>query len=73
MYNPQDSYEVVIIGAGVCGTALLYNLSKYTNIQKIALIEKESGVALINSYKNSNSQTLRDSAQERPIMSATRL
>ncbi len=58
MYNPQDSYEVVIIGAGVCGTALLYSLSKYTNIKKIALIEKEPGVALINSYKKSNSQTL---------------
>lgn len=58
MYNPQDSYEVVIVGAGVCGTALLYNLSKYTNIEKIALIEKEAGVALINSSKNSNSQTL---------------
>ena len=58
MHSSQDTYEVVIIGAGVCGTALLYTLSKYTNVGKIALIEKEPGVALINSHKNSNSQTL---------------
>ncbi len=51
-------YEVIIIGAGVCGTALLYTLSKYTNVDRIALIEKEPGVALVNSHKNSNSQTL---------------
>jgi malate dehydrogenase (quinone) len=58
MNNQQDSYEVAIIGAGVCGTALLYTLSKYTNINKIALLEKNSAVALVNSHKNSNSQTL---------------
>jgi malate dehydrogenase (quinone) len=54
----DNIYEVVIVGGGVCGTALLYTLSQYTNIQNIALIEKESDVALINSYTNSNSQTL---------------
>ena len=58
MQNSQDTYEVVIIGAGVCGTALLYTLSKYTNVNNIALIEKEPKVALVNSHKNSNSQTL---------------
>ena len=51
-------YDVVIIGGGVCGTGLLYTLSNYTNLQNIALIEKESDVALVNSYTNSNSQTL---------------
>ncbi|MDJ0594467.1 MAG: FAD-dependent oxidoreductase [Pleurocapsa sp. MO_226.B13] len=51
-------YEVIIIGGGVCGTGLLYTLSNYTNLKKIALIEKESDVALINSYTSSNSQTL---------------
>ncbi|MGD1921522.1 MAG: FAD-dependent oxidoreductase [Pleurocapsa sp.] len=54
----NQSYDLVIIGGGVCGTALLHTLSKYTNVNKIALIEKESNVALINSYTNSNSQTL---------------
>ena len=56
--NESDNYDIIVIGGGVCGTALLYTLSKYTNINKIALIEKESDVALINSYTNSNSQTL---------------
>ena len=56
MDNPI--YDVVIIGGGVCGTGLLYTLSNYTNLANIALIEKESNVALVNSYTNSNSQTL---------------
>jgi malate dehydrogenase (quinone) len=56
MHN--NSYEVVIIGGGVCGTALLYVLSNYTNVKRIALIEKEADVALVNSFTNSNSQTL---------------
>jgi malate dehydrogenase (quinone) len=54
----NHTYEVVIIGGGVCGTALLYTLSKYTNVKRIALIEKEADVALVNSFTNSNSQTL---------------
>jgi malate dehydrogenase (quinone) len=51
-------YDVVIIGGGVCGTALLYSLSNYTNVKNIALIEKNAEVALVNSKQSSNSQTL---------------
>ncbi len=51
-------YEVAIIGGGISGTALLYTLSNYTNINRIALIEKKPGIALGNSQKTSNSQTL---------------
>ncbi|MEM7758837.1 MAG: FAD-dependent oxidoreductase [Cyanobacteria bacterium P01_A01_bin.40] len=54
----NNKYEVIIIGGGVCGTALLYTLSNYTNVKRIALIEKEADVALINSFTSSNSQTL---------------
>ena len=54
----QNTYEIAIIGGGVCGTALLYTLSNYTNVSRIALIEKNSAVALVNSHKSSNSQTL---------------
>lgn len=56
--NQQDTYDVVIVGGGVCGTALLYSLSHYTNVNRIALIEKNEGVALVNSKQTSNSQTL---------------
>ena len=52
------TYEVAIVGGGVCGTALLYTLSNYTNIKSIVAIEKEADVASINSHTNSNSQTL---------------
>ncbi|MGB7086658.1 MAG: FAD-dependent oxidoreductase [Phormidesmis sp.] len=58
MVEEQTIYDVVIIGGGVCGTALLYTLSHYTNVNKIALIEKNDQVALVNSKESSNSQTL---------------
>ena len=51
-------FDVVIVGGGVCGTALLYSLSKYTNVGKIALIEKAGEVAQVNSKHTSNSQPL---------------
>ena len=35
-------HDVIIIGGGVSGTALLYTLSKYTNLKNIGLIEKYS-------------------------------
>ena len=54
----SNTYEVVIIGGGVSGTALLYTLTNYTNVKSIALIEKEADVALVNSFTTSNSQTL---------------
>ncbi|MGL5806908.1 MAG: FAD-dependent oxidoreductase [Xenococcaceae cyanobacterium] len=58
MSSKDNTYDVAIVGAGISGTALLYCLSNYTNIDRIVLIEKESEVALINSHKYSNSQTL---------------
>lgn len=54
----RNTYDIAIIGGGVCGTALLYTLSNYTNVESVALIEKNAAVALVNSHKNSNSQTL---------------
>jgi malate dehydrogenase (quinone) len=58
MQFSHNVYDVAIIGGGISGTALLYSLSNYTNIDRIALIEKNPGVALVNSHKTSNSQTL---------------
>lgn len=54
----KNNYNVAIVGGGVTGTALLYVLSHYTNIQSIALIEKYKNVAEVNSHYNNNSQTL---------------
>jgi malate dehydrogenase (quinone) len=51
-------HDVIIIGGGVSGTALLYTLSKYTNIKSIGLIEKYSDFGLVNSSSRMNSQTL---------------
>jgi malate dehydrogenase (quinone) len=58
MGDADIKYDVVIIGGGVVGTALLYTLSKYTNISKVALIEKYQDLGLVNSASTKNSQTL---------------
>ena len=51
-------YDVVIMGVGASGTALLYTLSKYTTIPRIALVEKYATLGQVNSHATSNSQTL---------------
>jgi malate dehydrogenase (quinone) len=58
MQLEQKVYEVAIIGGGICGTSLLYTLSNYTNVKSIVLVEKHQEIALVNSCKTSNSQTL---------------
>ena len=50
--------DVLIIGGGVSGTALLYLLAHYTDIQKITLLEKYDAIASVNSHGRNNSQTL---------------
>jgi malate dehydrogenase (quinone) len=52
------SYDVLIVGGGVTGTALLYALSNYTNIKNVGIIEKYSDFGLVNSASYNNSQTL---------------
>ena len=48
----------MIVGGGVSGTALLYTLSKYTDVRYIGLIEKYHDLGLVNSASTMNSQTL---------------
>jgi len=50
--------DVIIVGGGVSGTALLYALCKYTNIRNIGLMEKYSDFGMVNSSPTMNSQTL---------------
>lgn len=58
MDSKKQQYDVVIVGGGASGTALLYTLSCYTNISHVALIEKYMQVGSVNSNANNNSQTL---------------
>ena len=54
----SNQYDLLIIGGGVSGTALLYMTAKYTDIQHIGLIEKYAAPARVNSLSSNNSQTL---------------
>ncbi len=54
----ENIHQVAIIGGGVCGTALLYMLAEYTDINDVILIEKYDSVAMVNSHGRNNSQTL---------------
>jgi malate dehydrogenase (quinone) len=51
-------YDLLIIGAGVSGSALLYETARYTSIQHIGIIEKYAAPARVNSLSSNNSQTL---------------
>ncbi|HKK41744.1 MAG TPA: FAD-dependent oxidoreductase [Bacteroidales bacterium] len=50
--------DVLIVGGGAVGTALLYTISKYTNIKKVGLIEKYSDFGMVNCHPVNNSHTL---------------
>ena len=54
----QAVCDVLIIGGGVSGTALLYQLAAFTDLKRITLLEKYDAVAAVNSNARSNSQTL---------------
>ena len=52
------TYDLVIVGGGISGASLLYTTAKFTDIESIALVEKEAEIAAINSKHTNNSQTL---------------
>lgn len=52
------TYDVLIVGGGVSGTALLYELARYTDLNAIGLVEKYDKVAIVNSHGRNNSQTI---------------
>lgn len=54
----SGKYDLTIVGGGISGASLLYTTAKFTDIDSIALIEKESEIAAINSDHTNNSQTL---------------
>lgn len=54
----NQPYDVVIIGGGVAGAALLYSLATFTDLKRVALLEKYPSVASVNSKATNNSQTI---------------
>lgn len=54
----KTNFELLIIGGGVTGTALLYAATRYSSLQHIGLVEKYSSLASVNSSGRHNSQTL---------------
>jgi len=53
-----ENYDLVIVGGGISGASLLYTVANFTDIERIALIEKEAEIAAVNSHHTNNSQTL---------------
>lgn len=54
----MEKYNVVVVGAGVTGAALAYELARYTDIKNIAIVEKYDDVGTLNSNSRGNSQTI---------------
>jgi len=55
--SPVDT-DVLIVGGGVCGTALLFELARYTDLGHLTLVERYGRLAQVNSHATSNSQTI---------------
>jgi len=51
-------YEVIVVGGGISGAALFYELAKYTDIKSVALLEKYDALSTLNSKGTCNSQTI---------------
>ena len=54
----KNHYDVLIVGGGISGTALFYELAKYTDVNSLCLLEKYEALATLNSKGTSNSQTI---------------
>ena len=51
-------YDCIVVGGGVSGTALLYELARYTDLKRLLLVEKYDRPAQVNSHAHNNSQTI---------------
>jgi malate dehydrogenase (quinone) len=50
--------DVLIVGGGVCGTALLFVLARYSDLGHLTLVERYGKLAQVNSKATNNSQTI---------------
>jgi L-2-hydroxyglutarate oxidase LhgO len=53
-----ERVDVCVIGAGISGAGVFHLLSRYSDLDRVALVEKEPEVAALNSRSDHNSQTL---------------
>ncbi len=51
-------YEVIIVGGGISGAALFYELARYTDAKSLCMLEKYEDLSTLNSKGTSNSQTI---------------
>ncbi|WP_295539076.1 FAD-dependent oxidoreductase [uncultured Thiohalocapsa sp.] len=51
-------YDCIIVGGGVSGTALLYELARFTDLKRLLLVERRERPAQVNSHAHNNSQTI---------------
>ncbi|QDF28207.1 FAD-dependent oxidoreductase [Halarcobacter anaerophilus] len=51
-------YDVIIVGGGISGAALFYELARYSDAKSICMLEKYEDLATLNSKGTSNSQTI---------------
>ncbi|MEB3306685.1 MAG: FAD-dependent oxidoreductase [Cyanobacteriota bacterium] len=58
--HPEQTPEidVLVVGGGVCGTALLFELARYTDLKRLTLVERYDRLAAVNSGATNNSQTI---------------
>jgi len=54
----KKHYDVLVVGGGISGAALFYELAHYTDIKTIGLLEKYDRLSKLNSAGTSNSQTI---------------
>jgi len=54
----EATYDIVVIGGGIVGPAVVYVAAGWTSALRIALLEKEDGLSQVASGHESNSQTL---------------
>ncbi len=54
----EKHYEIVIVGGGISGAALFYEMAKYTNVKSLCILEKYEALATLNTKGTSNSQTI---------------